>query len=338
MDLSTFWFCVLGFLLAGYAVLDGYDLGVGILHPIAKTDEERRILMNSIGPLWDGNEVWLVAFGASFFAAFPDAYAAVFSGFYAPFMLLLPALVLRAASLEFRGKRPSLEWRRFWDRAFFGSSALAALLFGVAAGNLVAGVPVDSERLIACGVGELLRPFPLLSGILTLCLFAMHGACYLCLKTEGGLQARCHVWRKRFVLAFMVLFMAALASLAAHEASAASHMRERPFLWAFAAGGVLIAAGALRAARSGRGGRAFAGSCIIVVLTVALFCGLLYPDLAPSSLDEAWSLDAWNSASSQTTLRLMAAIALVGIPLAVAYSIFMHLVFRGKVELDQTSY
>ncbi|MFA6318337.1 MAG: cytochrome d ubiquinol oxidase subunit II [Elusimicrobiota bacterium] len=338
MDLQTFWFCCLGFLLAGYAVQDGYDLGAGMLHPLAKDDAERRVIYNAIGPFWDGNEVWLVAFGASLFAAFPDAYAAVFSGFYIPFMLLLLSLILRAVSIEFRGKLPSELWRRFWDRVFFGASLGASVLFGVAAGNLIAGVPVDSERIIAAGLSDLLSPFPLLMGLVTAALFAMHGACFLCVKTEGHLQARIHLWRKRILLAFLVLYLVALVSIMARNGSAAEHLRDRPFVGLFAAAGLMLAAGAFREAHLGRGLRALGASSLIVLMSVAVFCGCLYPDLVPSSLDPAWSLDVWNAASSSKTLRIMAAVALIGLPLAVAYSVFMHLAFRGKVRIENTSY
>ncbi|MBI5623306.1 MAG: cytochrome d ubiquinol oxidase subunit II [Elusimicrobia bacterium] len=338
MDLQTFWFCVLGLLLAGYAVLDGYDLGVGLLYPLAKDDTERRVLMNSIAPLWDGNEVWLVAFGASLFAAFPDVYAAVFSGFYIPFMLLLLALIMRASSMEFRGKHPSETWRRFWDRSLFASSLGASVLYGVAAGNMIAGVPVDSERYLVCGFFDLLGPFPLLTGLLTTCLFAMHGACYLCLKTEGPLHHRIHAWRGKALLAFLALFLTVLVMMLSQDASAASHLRERPFVGTFAAVGVLLTASTFLAARAGHHTRALASSSLIVLLCVGVFCGSLYPDLAPSSLDQAWSLDIWNSSSSPGTLRIMAVVALLGLPLAGAYSAFMHLVFRGKVKLDETSY
>ena len=145
MDLNTLWFILLGVLLTGYAILDGFDLGVGILHPIAKTDEERRIVLNSIGPIWDGNEVWLVTFGGAMFAAFPESYATVFSGFYIAFMLVLFALILRAISIEFRGKIQSRTWRSFWDYGFFTSSLLASLLFGVAVGDAIIGIPLNDR-------------------------------------------------------------------------------------------------------------------------------------------------------------------------------------------------
>ncbi|MCA9493437.1 MAG: cytochrome d ubiquinol oxidase subunit II, partial [Myxococcales bacterium] len=183
MDWPSLWFVLLGVLLGGYAILDGFDLGVGILPPIARSDEDRRIIMNSIGPIWDGNEVWLVTFGGAMFAAFPNAYATVFSGFYIAFMLLLFALILRAVSLEFRSKTEGGIWRKTWDTGFFGSSLLAAVLFGVAGGNLMLGLPVDDKMVVHQSVLEQLSPYPVLVGVLTALLFAMHGAIFLYLKT-----------------------------------------------------------------------------------------------------------------------------------------------------------
>ena len=176
MDLNLFWFALLGILLAGYAILDGFDLGVGILHLFVRKDEERRIFMNSIGPIWDGNEVWLVTFGGAMFAAFPEVYATVFSGFYTAFMLLLFALIFRAVSMEFRSKRPAPWWRQFWDVSFAAGSTLATFLFGVAVGNAMQGMPIGQDKEFQGTTMDLLRPYPLLVGVLAVATFAMHGA------------------------------------------------------------------------------------------------------------------------------------------------------------------
>src|SRR5262245_24595674 len=179
MDLYLLWFALLGVLLTGYAILDGFDLGVGILHPWARTDEERRLFMNSIGPLWDGNEAWLVTFGGALFAAFPNAYATAFSAYYTPFMLVLFALIFRAVSMEFRSKRPHPRWRRFWDGSFFVASLTATYLFGVAVGNSMLGIPIGADFEFAGSFLDFLRPYPLLVGVLAVTTFAMHGAIYL---------------------------------------------------------------------------------------------------------------------------------------------------------------
>ncbi|HXV77331.1 MAG TPA: cytochrome d ubiquinol oxidase subunit II, partial [Candidatus Polarisedimenticolaceae bacterium] len=194
MDLHVVWFALLAVLLTGYAILDGFDLGVGILHPLARGDGERRLFVNAIGPLWDGNEVWLVTFGGALFAIFPEAYATIFSGFYLPFMLLLFALITRAVSLEFRGKLSSDRWRRLWDHGFFASSLTATLLFGVAVGNGMRGVPLNERGLYVGGLSDLVGPYQLLVGLLAVSLFAMHGAIYLFLKTEGAVQQRLGRW------------------------------------------------------------------------------------------------------------------------------------------------
>ncbi|MDX9976060.1 MAG: cytochrome d ubiquinol oxidase subunit II, partial [FCB group bacterium] len=184
MDLQSYWFVLLGALLTGYAILDGFDLGVGILHPAARTDHDRRIFLNSIGPLWDGNEVWLVTFGGAMFAAFPEVYRSVFSGFYTAFMMLLFGLIFRAVSIEFRSKTQSRIWRSIWDYGFFFSSLLATFLFGVAVGNAMVGMPINEKGVYVGDFFDLLLPYPILVGVFTVALFAMHGSIYLYLKTE----------------------------------------------------------------------------------------------------------------------------------------------------------
>src|SRR6266513_1583734 len=212
-SLQVTWFVLIGVLMAGYAILDGFDLGVGILHLFAKGDTERRIFMNSIGPIWDGNEVWLVVLGGATFAAFPNAYAAAFSGFYLGFMLLLCCLIFRGVAMEFRGKRPSRLWRGSWDVAFSVSSALATFLFGVVVGNCMQGLPLgaDGDFTRPLGLTYLLNPYSILTGLFAVSAFAMHGSIYLYLKTEGQLQARINdcLWRTLF------LFLAAYSSLTA---------------------------------------------------------------------------------------------------------------------------
>src|SRR5947208_4859538 len=207
--LQLVWFGLVGVLMAGYAILDGFDLGVGILHLFARDDDERRILMNSIGPLWDGNEVWLVVFGGAVFAAFPRAYAAAFSGFYTPFMLLLVALIFRAVSMEFRSKQEMTWWRQAWDVSFCAASTLAAFLFGVAVGNCIAGLPLgpNGDFVRSVPLTEMLRPYPVLVGLFAVATFAMPGAIYLYLKTEGELQQRVRRWMWRTFFVFLALYV-----------------------------------------------------------------------------------------------------------------------------------
>ena len=208
MDLNTIWFILLGVLLTGYAILDGFDLGVGILHLAVKNDEERRIFMNSIGPLWDGNEVWLVTFGGALFAAFPHAYATAFSGFYTAFMVLLFALIFRAVSMEFRSKQESPAWRKFWDVSFFACQRdWRRFLFGVAVGNAMRGMPIGADMEFQGGLLDLLHPYALLVGLFVVATFAMHGSIYLYLKTEGELQQRIHGWMWKTFGIFLVFYL-----------------------------------------------------------------------------------------------------------------------------------
>src|SRR2546429_8260053 len=191
MDLHAVWFILLGALLAGYAVLDGFDLGVGILHFLGRTDRDRRLFINAIGPIWDGNEVWLITFGGALFSAFPMAYATIFSGFYVAFMALLFALIFRAVSIEFRSKMTSGYWRRAWDMGFFGSSLLASFLFGVAVGNGMIGIPLDERGVFTGSIADLLNPYAVMAGLTVVCMFTMHGAIYLGLKIpKSGVQDR----------------------------------------------------------------------------------------------------------------------------------------------------
>ncbi|MFH1680023.1 MAG: cytochrome d ubiquinol oxidase subunit II [Candidatus Eisenbacteria bacterium] len=338
MDLNVFWFVVLGILLTGYAVLDGFDLGVGILHLFARGDRERRVFLNSIGPLWDGNEVWLVTFGGALFAAFPHAYATVFSGFYLAFMLLLFALIFRAVSIEFRSKLDSPRWRGFWDAAFFASSAAATLLFGMAIGNSIRGIPIGPDMEFAGTFFGLLRPYPLLVGLFAVSLFAMHGSIYLYLKTEGDLQKRIRSWMWHAFGAFLVLYLlTTIFTLAAHPGVIAS-FRSIPWAWAVVVLNVLAIANIPRALYVGRPGYAFLSSAATIAALVFLFGVGLFPNLVVSSLNPEWSLNIHNAASSQKTLSIMRLIAFIVMPFVLAYTTVIYWVFRGKVEIGKFSY
>ena len=338
MDLNAFWFVLLGVLLAGYAILDGFDLGVGILHLAVRKDEERRVLMNAIGPVWDGNEVWLLTFGGALFAAFPHVYATVFSGFYTAFMLLLVALIARAVSIEFRNKRDTPGWRGLWDRVFFGGSAVATLLFGVATGNMLCGLPIGADKEFQGNLLDLLRPFPLLVGVLVVATFTMHGALYLLLKTDGDLQQRVRGWFRRAYGVFVVLYVLVTAVAMFSVPLAMHNFRAHPALWAVVALNVLAIAAIPLAVRRGRLGWAFLSSCVTIAAFTGLLGAALFPELVHSSLNPSWSLDIYNAASSAKTLRIMAMIAGIGMPLVLLYTAVIYRVFRGKVRLDTTSY
>ncbi len=338
MDLNLLWFILLGALLTGYALLDGFDLGVGLLHLSVRKDEERRILMNSIGPLWDGNEVWLVTFGGALFAAFPEAYATAFSGFYLPFVALLFALIFRAVSIEFRSKHESSAWRRGWDVAFFAASALAALLFGVAVGNSMLGLPIGADREFAGTFFDLLRPYSLLVGLFTVAVFAMHGSIYLHLKTEGELQRRVHGWMWRTFGFFLVLYILTTQVTLAAVPGALRNFKEHPLAWVIVVLNVLAVANIPRAIHQGRPFYAFISSSATIAALVFLFGVALHPNLIVSSSAPEWSLTIYNAASSTKTLGIMALIALLGMPFVLAYTFVVHWTFRGKVELGKFSY
>jgi len=337
--LAVIWFALEGVLLVGYAVLDGFDLGVGILHPfVARTDEEKRISMNSIGPLWDGNEVWLVTFGGALFAAFPEAYATVFSGFYTAFMLLLVALISRAVSLEFRSKIRSPGWRGFWDWAFFAGSALASLLFGVAVGNAMLGLPLDAEGNFYGTVLDQLGPYPVLVGLMTVALFAMHGGLFLYLKTEGPFQRRLRDWMWRTWGLFLVLFMLATIATVAFIPRATENFERWPWAAVVVVAAVLAVANIPRCLYWDRPGQAFASSAVVIATLVMLFGLALYPNLVTASNDAAHSVTIFNAASSPKTLGIMLIIAAIGMPFVLTYSGIIYWTFRGKVRLGEHSY
>lgn len=338
LDLNTVWFVLIGVLLAGYAVLDGFDLGVGALHLFTRTDHERRIMLNAIGPVWDGNEVWLVTGGGALFAAFPEVYATAFSGFYVAFMLLLAALIFRAVAIEFRSKRESPIWRRAWDASFALSSVVSSLLIGVALGNIALGIPLTADWEYAGGLLGLLRPYPLAVGLTTLALFAMHGAIYVAMKTEGELQARVRGWIPRLIAFFVIGYVfTTMMTLVL-----APHMREmlssQPVLFVVPLLNVLAIANIPREIFHGNEFRAFLSSCAAMVLLMALFGIGMYPNMIFSSPLPEHSLTIYNAASSTKTLTIMLTIALIGMPVVAGYTFSIYWIFRGKVRLDAHSY
>jgi cytochrome d ubiquinol oxidase subunit II len=339
MDLQTLWFFLLGALLAGYAVLDGFDLGVGTLHLIvARTDHERRVLLNSIGPVWDGNEVWLVTFGGALFAAFPRAYAAAFSGFYLPFMLLLFALIFRAVAIEFRSKREETWWRRLWDVSFFLASSLSALLFGVTIGNILMGIPLDADGEFAGDLLGLLTPYPVLVGAFTVALFSMHGAVYLFGKTEGELQARVKraVWTTTGI--FFALYMLTTIITLVTIPQATLNFERFPWAWGIVALNVFALADIPREVFKNQRLRAFAASAVSIICLVSLFGIAEYPNLLTSTAGEATSLTIYNAASSEKTLGIMRLIVFMGLPFVIIYTGTIYWVFRGRVRVGKHSY
>jgi len=338
MDLNLVWFGLMGILLGGYAILDGFDLGVGMLHPLAKDDRERRMFLNAIGPIWDGNEVWLVTFGGAMFAMFPEAYATVFSGFYVAFMLLLCALIFRAVSLEFRGKIGSRRWRGAWDWGFFGSSLLATVLFGVAVGNGIIGIPLDERGVFVGSFPDLLGPYPLLVGILAVALFCSHGAIFLFLKTEGAVQERLGRWTWHAWGSFLVLYLLTTVYTLMAVPSATRNFEEHPWAGAVVVLNVLAIANIPRSLFAKRYGQAFLSSSATIACMVFLFAMAVYPNIVTASNVPAHSLTMYNAASSPKTLGIGLMIAVIGMPFVLGYTAFVYWTFRGKVVLDDHSY
>jgi cytochrome bd ubiquinol oxidase subunit II len=338
-NLCFVWYLVLGVLLAGYAVLDGFDLGVGILHPFAaRSEEERRASLNSIGPVWDGNEVWLVTFGGAMFAMFPGAYAALFSGFYLAFMLLLFALILRAVSIEFRGKRENRRWKIFWDYAFSTASFLAALLFGVAVGNVMRGIRVDENGNFLEGLLSQLHPYALLVGLLVVAAFAMHGALYLYLKSEAPLRDRLItvIWRT-FGL-FLVLYLCTTIATLAFYPRAAANFDRHPWLWVLPLLHVLAVANIPRAVYFQRPAYAFASSSFNLVALTALLGAALYPNFVRDPVIPAHSITMISAASSALTLKIGLLIVALGMPFVLVYTAIIYRTFWGKVKIGPHSY
>jgi cytochrome d ubiquinol oxidase subunit II len=339
MWLNVVWFILFMSVIAGYLIMDGFDLGVGILHPfLAKGDYERRISLNSIGPVWDGNEVWLVLGGGVLFAAFPHVYASLFSGFYTAMMLILLVLILRTVAIEFRSKRSAPRWRGFWDIVFSASSLGIAVLLGVAFGNIMLGVPLDAQGNIRLSLFSLLNPFALLIGVTTIFMLATHGAIYLSMKTEGEYLASIKRWIPRLMIAFFILNTAVVAiTVFTHEMIADRYLAQPLFAIfpALSLVSVLLAGWMVNRQHY----------FIAFLLSSAMIAGLLFsagiglfPNLLRSTLDPAYNQTIFNAASEPNTLTVMLIIAVIGLPFVLLYTAGVYYIFRGRVQLGPASY
>jgi cytochrome d ubiquinol oxidase subunit II len=337
-DLNTIWFVLVGVLLTGYAILDGFDLGVGGLHLLTRKDEHRRLMINAIGPVWDGNEVWLVTGGGALFAAFPEVYATVFSGFYLAFMLVLCLLIFRAVAIEFRSKLPMLWWRRTWDVSFSVASIGLSILLGVAFGNIIWGVPLDGQREFAGSFLGLLHPYALLVGVTTLALFMMHGAIYVALKTEGELHEIARGWINNSIIFFVICYGLTTMTTLLYLPHMSQQMRDYPIFFAVPVLTMLAIANIPREIHLSSDFLAFLSSGAAMVGLMTLVAIGIFPTLVLSRPNPDLSLTIYNAASSPKTLTIMLIIALIGVPIVVAYTGSIYYVFRGKVKLDTMSY
>ena len=336
--LQVVWFLLIGVLLVGYAILDGFDLGAGFWHLFSKGDGERRAIMNSVGPVWDGNEVWLLTGAGAIFAAFPPVYATVFSGFYMAMMLLLLALIGRAVAFEFRSKVESPAWRKAWDVTFALGSTGAALLFGVAVGNVLRGIPLDVHGNFTGTFLGLLNPYALLTGLLGVAMVATQGGLYLVMKTEGALHDRAIGWSLKASVVYIALYLvAAVWTVTSHPHLMESYAAA-PVLWVLPALALAGMVAALLLTRRGSDGKAFLASSVGIAALLGTSGAGLFPRWVPALGDLDRSLTVWTSSSSELTLKTMLVLALIGMPIVIGYTIFIYRTFRGKVVVDEHGY
>ena len=324
MDLAYVWFFIVGFLFVGYFVLDGFDFGVGMSLPfLGRDDTDRRVLINTIGPVWDLNETWVIVAGASLFAAFPEWYATLFSGFYLALLLILLALIARGVSFEYRHQRPESRWKRWFDGMIIVGSAVPALLWGVAFANIVQGVPLDADHNYTGTLFDLLNPYALVGGLTTLLLFFTHGVVFVSLKTEGDLRERA----RRLAARAGVITIVVAAGFLVWTGLAFGTL----WFWIFAAVAALALIGGWLANARGAEGTAFTLLAITVAAAVLALFASLFPDVMPASNDAANSLTVANASSTTYTLTVMSWLALVALPLVLLYQGWTYWVFRKRV-------
>lgn len=335
MDLNILWFILVAVLFVGFFFLEGFDYGVGALVPIlGKDDDERRVVLNTIGPFWDGNEVWLITAGGAMFAAFPHVYATMFSGWYLALFLILLALILRATGIEFRSQKPELSWRKNWDMVVAVSSILSAVLWGVAVSNLVLGTPIDADMQYAGSFFTLLRPFCLLGGVMLALIFLYHGACFIMLKAgEKAVLDRTQALANKLGPIMIVVTV-----LWVVWAAFASSMFENVLAIVFIALAAVLMILSVLCTRKRSAGLAFLFIGLAIACCVGgVFVGM-FPNIMISTLDPAFSLDIYNASASPKTLGLMTKVALVLVPIVLAYQIWSFYVFRARVTKKNVKY
>ncbi len=325
MALTDIWFLLIAVLWTGYFVLEGFDFGVGMLLPVVgRTDNDRRVAINTIGPVWDGNEVWLIVAGGATFAAFPEWYASLFSGFYLPLLLILLALIARGVAFEYRGKVDDPGWRRRWDHAIIVGSFLPALLWGVAFANVVRGVPINAEHQFTGNLFTLLNPYALLGGLSTLTLFLLHGAAFLALRTVGPVRIRAQRFAARLApVTVVVAGTFAVWTQLAHG---------KGWTWVAVAVAAAALVGAVAATAAVREATAFVLTTVVIVAAVVLLFGALFPNVMPSSTDAANSLTTANASSTPYTLAVMTWVAVILTPFVLLYEGWSYWVFRQRVS------
>ncbi|MEQ8628268.1 cytochrome d ubiquinol oxidase subunit II [Ekhidna sp.] len=338
IDYATLWFLVVGGVFTGYAILDGFDLGAGAWHLFFKRDESRRVALNAVGPVWDGNEVWLVIGGGALFAGFPDVYATVFSAMYIPFMLFLTFLIFRAISIEFRSKEPMKWWRKTWDIAYSISSIMLAVLLGVVLGNVLQGMSIGPDKEFDGSWLVFLNPYAIMVGITTLALFMMHGAIYLIMKTEGRQFVRMTIHVKQAIIFFLVSFGVTTLYSLLYFPHLSDRFKEHPIFFGIALIAFLSIANIPRLIKLKKYWLAFLFSSLTVAVLLIIVAFELYPAIILSTQDPSYTLTVHNASSSEKSLETMLIIAAIGAPLVAGYTTFVFWTFKGKVKMDETSY
>ena len=339
MWLNTTWFVLYVVIIGGYVILDGFDLGVGILSPfVAKDDRERRVVLNSIGPVWDGNEVWLVLGGGALFAAFPLVYASLFSGFYMAMMLVLLVLITRTVAVEFRSQRESARWRSTFDWFFFASSFGITLLLGVALGNVIRGLPIDAQGNMSINLLDLLNPYSLALGVTGVVMLSLHGGIFLTLKVEDAILERVTRLIPKLMWAFFALMTITIGWTLLLDTPITTNYSDRIWIAVFPVLALVAAVTGWRFIRAQQYLQAFLASATMIALLMGAVAAGLYPILLHSSTDSANDLTITNAASAEPTLMVMFVIAMIGIPFVLLYTAGVYYFFRGKVVLDDESY
>lgn len=338
IDYSTWWFLVFGAVISGYAILDGFDLGAGALHLFLKKEESRRIALNAIGPVWDGNEVWLVIGGGALFAGFPVAYAAIFSAFYVPFMVFIVGLIYRAVAIEFRSKEEGKIWRASWDFVYFFSCTTVTLSLGLMLGNVALGIPLDKNHEFAGDWLAFFNPFAILVSITTLALFMMHGAIFLTMKTENRLFAKLTVLAKNFTIFFVVTFAVTTLYTLLYVEHLSDQIRSNPAMFILPVIMMLAVANIPRQLTKRAYRWAFISSSVTIAALLMTVAIEVFPYLVYAPNDPANSITISNGASSPKTMGLLLTIALIGTPLVGLYTAFVFWTFKGKVQMDESSY
>ncbi len=338
IDYPTLWFLVVGATFSGYAILDGFDLGAGALHLFFKKDISRRIALNAVGPVWDGNEVWLVIGGGTLFAGFPVLYATLLSAMYIPFMLFLLFIILRAVAIEFRSKEKMTWWRKTWDVVYSFSSIMLALCLGIVLGNVLQGMPLDKNFEFEGDWLSFFNPYAVLTGLTVLALMTLHGGIYLCLKTEGKLFDKVERLVKNAIIAFIILFSVLSLYSLIYFPHLSDKFKETPYLFIVPLLGILSIANVPRLVTKQKFLTAFIFSSLtfaFLLITVAIE---LYPQLLFANNKVENSITIYNAASSDKSLGIMLRFVAVGVPLIIGYTYFVYRAFWGKVELDETSH